>query len=359
MTELSTRIGVSKAAVSKYESDHDVPRPSVLVRLARELKVRTEFFLRQVTVSVSCPAYRKRSSLGRRAQEFVEASIVSALEKHFLVESLFPEDRRDAFAVQLAPVETLEDAEKAAETIRETWGLGIEPIDNLTALLEDHGVKVIMVPSRAGFDGFSCWANESIPAVVCPSDVPGDRQRFTLAHELGHLILDVPEHLDREKVAHRFAGALLAPKGAVLRELGCKRSRLTVDELMILKHEYSLSMQAWARRAFDLGVIREQTWRAFCRYVRRMKWRKDEPGDQVPEEAPLRFSLLLCQALAEDLVSPSTAAMLRGGPARKRPVISEESLRSAAESMVEEYKTNKGLLVFTTSNTEDIPPDDK
>lgn len=62
----------------------------------------------------------------------------------------------------------------------------------------------------------------------------------------------------------------------------------------------------------DLEVIKQRAWRDFCRYVGKMRWRKEEPGDQVPEEQPLRFNLLLCQALAEDLISPSTAAALRG-----------------------------------------------
>ena len=43
----------------------------------------------------------------------------------------------------------------------------------------------------------------------------GERQRFTLAHELGHLVMDVAAKLDEKKAMQRFAGVFLMPANAL------------------------------------------------------------------------------------------------------------------------------------------------
>lgn len=344
--ELAKRVGVSAMAISKYERGMDTPRASVLLRLARALGVETEFFFRETHVQVCAPAYRKRANLTERAQAAVEALVVDYLDKYLYVEGLFPGGRTVEFRTpQVRPLRTIEDVEEVAESLRDEWGLGRNPIENLTATLEDNGVKVFLLDRKEGFDGFSCWANGSIPVVVCPSGIPGDRQRFTLAHELGHLVLGSFGGNLIEKAAYRFAGGLLAPRAAVFHELGTKRSFLTFEELHILKQKYGLSMQAWTRRARDLGVISESTYRSMCKQFSMLKWRKEEPGDQVPDERPMRFSLLVYQAVAEGLITPSEGALLLG----QRPAVSKDlsgiDLLSDAEAVAREYQTDRGLIL--------------
>jgi Zn-dependent peptidase ImmA (M78 family) len=152
-------------------------------------------------------------------------------------------------------IKSIEEAEYVAEFVRASWDLGSGPILNMITVLEEHGIFVITVPFIEGFDGFSCWVNNNIPVIACRANIPGDRQRFNLAHELGHLILKIDDGLNEEMVCHRFAGAYLAPRKAVYNKLGQSRSSLDLDELLILKQEYEISMQAWARRAFDLHTL--------------------------------------------------------------------------------------------------------
>lgn len=354
MRELAVKVGVSHTAIAKYERDHIAPGPSTLIRLARVLDVRTEYFFREQRVELSAPAYRKRSRLPVRSQAAIEAGLKSALELYFFVEDLFPAERQVQFDFKPEPVEEIEDAEAAAESLRRAWDLGSDPVEDLTARLEDHGVKVLILPPRPGFDGFSCWANQTIPVIACPSGGAGDRQRFSLAHELGHLLLRVVGDVDPEKAAHRFAGALLAPRHAVYRELGRKRRRLALDELLLLKQEYGMSMQAWTRRALDLDVITQVTYRHTCQLFAKLRWRTQEPGDEVPEERPWRLKLLVYQAVAEDLLTPSTAATLLGRPRSERSGVPEAMLGAAADMMALEYERNRELTAFTDANTEDI-----
>jgi Zn-dependent peptidase ImmA (M78 family) len=147
-------------------------------------------------------------------------------------------------------------------------------------------------------------------------DWPGDRQRFTLAHELGHLILNgrLGEELleDEEKLANRFAGAFLAPKSEVLKELGEKRTWFEPRELCVLKKSYGLSMNAWLHRAHDLSIINDATNLKMVKLFRKHGWHKEEPCDEYPREEPQVFTQLVFHALAEDLVSESKAAELLG-----------------------------------------------
>jgi Zn-dependent peptidase ImmA (M78 family) len=142
--------------------------------------------------------------------------------------------------------------------------------------------------------------------------VPGDRQRFSAAHELGHILIVTNGGLDAERACNRFAGAFLAPRQAVLRELGAERACLDLAELEMLKEKYGMSMQAWIHRAEELGIITAKAARRL-RTAFRGEARVTEPGPQVPQESPKRLRLLVRRALAEGIISRSRAAELLGG----------------------------------------------
>lgn len=237
----------------------------------------------------------------------MEAIINDEVEKYMSIESLVPTGQKSRFDLKFYPIKSVEEAEYIAELLRAAWDLGSDPILNLITVLEEHGIFVITIPFIEGFDGFSCWVNDNIPVIASRANIPGDRQRFNLAHELGHLILKIDTGLNEELVCHRFAGAFLAPRKAVYHKLGPSRTSLDTDELMILKQEYAISMQAWARRAYDLQIISSRYYRNFCKLFSIKGWRKCEPGDQIEEEKPLRFLLLIRQAVAEGIITPTRA----------------------------------------------------
>ena len=154
------------------------------------------------------------------------------------------------------------------------------------------------------------------PIVAVSSQWHGDRQRFTLAHELGHLLLDGRLHssIDEEKACNRFAGAFLAPKSAVVQLLGPVRRGVEWQELFALKHEFGLSMAGWLQRAKQCGVISEATHLSLWKLFSAKGWRKNEPGEPVPREKPRLFEQLVYRALGEQYVSESKAAELLGIP---------------------------------------------
>ncbi|WP_322793287.1 XRE family transcriptional regulator [Bellilinea sp.] len=312
LRSLAQKAEISAMAISKYERDLDTPSSGVLLRLAEALDVSVDFLLRPNTVSVHLQAYRKHAALGVKEQEAIQMRIQEWLERYLEIESLFPDEKRSVNLPSYS-IQTIEQVEDAALKLRENWNLGLDPIENLTQVLEDQGIKVGLVSGFEHFDSCTFMA-DGIPVIVSKAELPGDRQRFNLGHEVGHLILDLKEGIDPEPACHRFVGAFLVPTQVARFELGSRRTTLDMNELYLLKHKYGMSMQAWIFRAKDLGIISENAATRLFHRFRANGWHRQEPGEALPNEKPYRMERLIYRALAEDLISRSRAQELLGGP---------------------------------------------
>ena len=161
------------------------------------------------------------------------------------------------------------------------------------------------------FDGLAASVNQ-MPIIVVGSNWPGDRQRFTLAHELGHLMLAgrLAKEVDEEMACNRFAGTFLIPRQSVIQELGAHRNFIEPKELALLKEEFGLSMAGILYRARDLGIV-SSAWRDEQTKLFRIKgWNITEPGKPYPAEKAHIFEQLVFHALAEDYIGESKAAEL-------------------------------------------------
>ena len=142
----------------------------------------------------------------------------------------------------------------------------------------------------------------------------GEHQRFILAHELGHLVMDVAAKLDEERAAHCFAGAFLMPASALWQKIGKHRKSIGWSELFELKQLFGVSVQAITYRCKDLGIFSEALFRRLFHDFSRLGWRSrpyQEPYSRKGEE-PKRFERLAFRALAEGAISESKAAELLG-----------------------------------------------
>jgi len=314
---LAEKADISHTAISKYEKEDDVPSSDVLIRLAKALGVKVEYFFRPTKVVLQvAPSYRRRTRLPVKQQRAILGEVQDWLERYVAVESYFAEksafDLPDDFPARIT---SQEQVESVAERLRKHWDLGHDSIENLIEVLEDRGVKVGLVKGHDAFDALTFWIGDGIPVIAVKGDLPGDRQRFNLAHELGHIILDPVEGLNAEKAANRFAGAFLVPQEAARFELGQQRQTLDVFGLHLLKHKYGLSMQGWIFRAKDLGIITESAFVRHNKEFRQRGWHINEPGDPIePEKAPSRMERLIMRALVENAISSSRAAELLGRP---------------------------------------------
>ena len=318
---LEARIGgrVTAQAISKYERDESVPGSGVLIALADALGVSVEYLTGDPEVVLEAIEFRKKKITSRREEAQVEAQVVHLLERYLAIETLLnlPSREWDRPHEAPYPIPDVREAEYAARSLRTDWKLGIDPIPNVVELLEGRGIKVLSV-DLTNIDGLTArarrGATDLAAVIVVNRATRGERQRFTLSHELGHMVLRVGTDVDAEKAAHRFAGAFLMPAEALRAEMGARRSSIGWSELFDLKRLFGVSVQALAVRCRDLGIFETTLYQRLFRDFSRFGWRSppyDEPLAK-PSEQPRRFERLCFRALAEGAVSEARAAELLG-----------------------------------------------
>lgn len=318
LRDLAEKANVSAMAISKYERNVITPGSDVLLRMAQALGVRVEYFFRTDEVELAEIDFRKHAKLPSKDEERVLAEVREQVERWMALEAILPASWPKAFKLPSGLPTTIaryEEIEEVAEHVRKAWKLGQNPIRDLIEELEVEGIKVIttVFDGEKKFDGLVAMANKH-PVIVVGAAWSGDRQRFTMAHELGHLVLRgrLDSKLDEEKACHRFAAAFLVPRQEALRALGETRTRLEPRELYLLKKEWGLSMNGWLHRAQDLNVINASAARSMWAFFRARGWRTQEPGDPYPQEQPRLFKQSIYRALGEDLIGESRAAELLG-----------------------------------------------
>jgi Zn-dependent peptidase ImmA (M78 family) len=190
----------------------------------------------------------------------------------------------------------------------------LDPIANVIGMLEDHFVHVIDIDTADGFDGISAVAYDTTQQVIAAaavtrSGVPGERQRLNLVHELGHLVLSVSSDVDEEKAAFRFGAAFLAPAESLYQEVGRRRTSVSLEELLLLKQRFGLSLQALLYRLRDLRIITAYQHKHWCIQINKHGWRRKEP-EELPSEQPQWLRQNVLHALAEKLISREEAQNL-------------------------------------------------
>ncbi len=323
LRDLSARIDgrVTAQAIGKYERNEDMPSSGVLIALARALGVSEDYLLSASELVLEGAEFRKKAGSSAREEAALEARAIHFMERYLAIEDLLNLRSVEWEKPWSAPypVKELRDAEDAARSVREEWGLGNDPIPNLAELLEERGIKILSL-DLDDIDGLAAKVRrkdrEAARVIVIKKSTWSERKRFNLAHELGHMVIDPAQGLDEEKAAHRFAGAFLIPADVLRSEVGAKRSSISLGELVALKQRFGVSIQAIAYRCKDLGILNQAAFARLFKIFAQRGWRAppyEEPGRLDPEvEEPKRFERLCYRALAERVIGESRAAELLG-----------------------------------------------
>jgi Zn-dependent peptidase ImmA (M78 family)/DNA-binding XRE family transcriptional regulator len=331
---------VTAQAIGKYERDEMMPSSGVLSRLTKVLEVSLEYLLSDEVEELEAVEFRKLSSTSAGARAQVEAKVIDCLQRYLAIEEILDLDsgawRAPRFGNRFLGRE--DEGEVLAQDLRKEWQLGIDPIPNMTALLEDRGIKVLVIPLPDGVSGLTCLVRRShhkvkVPVIVVNENITLERRRLTLAHELAHRLIDETSPVDHEKASNIFAGAFLVPRDHLVREIGKHRKALGYQELIQLKRMYRVSAAAFLVRLKQVGIIDESTLSyAFQTFAR--GWRSSEPEPlERPDgpdkyERPRRFERLCYRALAEGMISLAKATELLQQPLAKI----EQGLKGPAET---------------------------
>lgn len=341
--------GLSRAAYRNLEVGLSEPRASTLVALAKALGVPPGDLLRPAPPP---PRARFRSKLRLKDRPRILHDVGRELDDYVSLERLVDEARPYLFADFRAP-EGDDRARKAAELVRDALRLGDDPIFDISGLLEDKvGIKVLWLEiASEGFFGLSVAEDGSGPAIVVNSwdRISVERQIFTAAHELGHLLLHrdefnpdvIAEDVDAEREADVFAAYLLMPEPRFTKEWREVLGLPLFDAVMKVKRIFRVSYRTVLHRLDEIGI--KDVWRRFMAQAKvrlgRSLTRTDEPDPLTPaargtaapellrgrepfELAPSDFDpdrrmRLIRRALDERRMSLSRAAEILGLDLRK------------------------------------------
>lgn len=314
---------VTAQAIGKYERGESTPSSGVLLALAKALDVSLGYLLDTQGVELSGVEFRTKANTTARDRAQVETEVLEWVERYLQIEQILELDSAEWQCPLPSPrrLRAVEDAEELADEVRKKWELGLDPIPNMTELLEEKGLKVLTVPLPPRVSGFTCMVQradrEAVPVIVVSDQFTLERRRLTLAHELAHRLIDTDSLSDKEeeKAANVFAGAFLMPRAHLLREVGKSRNALGYKELIDLKRLYRVSGAALLVRLRQIGVISDATLTYAFQSIART-WRTQEPDELEPQkergqrERARRFERLCYRALAEGLISLSKASEL-------------------------------------------------
>ena len=298
-TTLAELVGVTPAAMGHYEKGLQSPRPEVMRAIAEKLALPVRHFLR----AMPAPAVRKgfyRSMSAATKTDRLRAERrqgwTREIKTYLSSYVAFPHVNLPSFDMPADPKAISNgDIEAFAERTREFWSLGSGPITNCVWLVENNGTTVVHSPLGAEtLDSFSEWA-DGMPYIFLGAERGcAVRDRFNVAHELGHLILHrdiddkhlryIPaDHRKMEEQANRFAGAFLLPAKSFARDVYA----VTLEALLGLKLRWKVSIGAMLKRAEALEFIsHDQLQRTWVAYSRR-GWRLQEPlDDRIAAEQP-------------------------------------------------------------------------
>ena len=333
LQELADRLEntVTRQAISKYERGTSQPSPTRILELATALGVPPSIFLKGAAADIRWLAFRKLATIKGARQDHLKARASQRVQAEIRLRDMFSVSRRHDLPAPI-DVHSLDDCDYAAAALRIRWDLGYRPIADLIGMLEERGGAIIVEHSATGFDALSGWVDQT-PVLVLNTSMPPDRVRFSAAHEIGHLaMVRTGDDKQDEEFAHRFAGSFLVPPDAVRNELGMRRHDLDLDELGLLKQRWGMSMQAWIRRARDVGTISTPVYTSLNVLFRQEGWNREEPFQYVANESPSLFRRLVSHARSEDMITSEEARRLNPEAANDSvaPPESGRSLRNLA-----------------------------
>ena len=277
-TELSNKIqGLSQSNLSKFEKGLGVLSEDLQKKIIDFLGFPEDFYNRKINTIIENANYRKRATVSKtKILKFENKCKVIGYVIDELSESIEWPD------FKLAPL-NVEDGyapEYIANYTRRLLKVNVdEPIKNIFSILETAGIIIYEINDDEKFDGVSFITDKGNPIIIVNKNFSNDRKRFTIAHELGHILMHnennfpISSYRDKEKEANQFASEFLMPENYIKNSL----RNLKLSEVGNLKRYWLTSMSSIIRRAKDLKCIDDNRYKYFLIEMSRNGFTKKEP----------------------------------------------------------------------------------
>jgi Zn-dependent peptidase ImmA (M78 family)/DNA-binding XRE family transcriptional regulator len=276
--------GLTQPRLSRIEKGLAPLDPETAAMIAAACGVSTDFFETEPSVSIKAlsPQFRARNKLtqGDKSSALHWADLI--LEQYLrLREGLEPTRSH------VPTIESKSPKDAAAEMRRFLGFAPHVPLPYLLLAVERIGVAALGLPIQLpAMDAFSAWSG-GLPVICILRGSAGDRLRFSVAHELGHLILhrDVSMSPTLESEADEFASELLMPAEIARRVIP---RNATLSSLVMIKGQWGVSVKSLVYRARTLSILPEDRCISLYKQISARGWNKSEPG-YVPVEKPRAF----------------------------------------------------------------------
>ena len=282
---LSQMTHISQGRISKFERGDSVIQSKDLTKIARVLDYPKGFFIQQAQLrgfGVSGVFHRRRQSIPMLTLKKIQAEFnIRTLEIEKLLNGADIQSENEFHRLDVEDFDG--DTEHIAELVRAHWDLPLGPVKSVIAVIESAGgiVQKYDLGSKK-IDAQSRWVSGLPPIFFANKNTPTDRLRFTLAHEIGHIIMHRIPTNNIEKQANRFASSFLMPKHEIFPDL----TPFSLERAMSLKLKWKVSIAALIMRAFDLGIITTFQKRRFFTLMGVAGYRTAEPITIQDDEKP-------------------------------------------------------------------------
>lgn len=306
MDDLCHIIGdcVSKQTISNYERGIYSPSESFLQLLQSALDLPLYFFTTPKT-TIDDIELRYQGDFSVKELTMLKTNIQTSISEYVHLETSLGLAYHFKNPLSSLLIRDNDDVELAVSRLRDKWKLGDNAIPYLCSQLEYQGVRIVEIEySDDSFDGMSGKITHlNQPFIAINKHYTPERRRFTLVHELGHLLLKLSDTIqNKEKPCNYFAGALLLPRQSIEYELGTKRNTLSLEELRSIKERYGISIAAIVHRAYDLGIIDRQYYdHLYDDWINKNK-KETGWGEYKIPDGPRRFDQLKARAISEGII---------------------------------------------------------
>lgn len=287
-TDLSSKIkGLSQSNLSKYERGVGPLSEEIIGKIISFLNFPQDFFEKTISNNAENAHYRRKATVSKSDKLSVEYSnkMIGYIIDQMSVSLELPE-----LLIKYVDIEDGYSPEYIAQYTRRFLGIGDGPVRDINSILEKNGIIIIELDANVDiFDGVSFLTDNGYPIIIVNKNFSNDHKRYTIAHELGHIVMHtsrdflIKEDRDKEKEANVFAGEFLMPASMIGKSL----ENIKLSYLTELKRYWLTSMASIIRRAYYLKYIDKNKYVYFNIELSRKGYKKEEPLNVYIDEPKL------------------------------------------------------------------------
>ena len=304
--ELAKKVNLTKMAISNYEKGKREADSSIILKIAKALKIKSYKLAidNNPQIQIVHGAFRKRLTMKQSDIELLYGKLDRYLDKFNNIVNILDNTVLPDF--DMPQKQKYKDAISEAKYVRDFLGLPQNgSIDNLVDLLERKGIIICQIENvDTKFSGMNGTLNGR-PYIAVNFNLSPERQRFTLIHEMFHIIFTFSKKDDEEKLIDKATGLFFLPTKDILRELGVRRTNILGD-LKSIQYKYGVSIQCVLYRAKEAGIITNSVYKKHLEKIKEIIFKEKDKREVLPERSNL-FKQLVIRALSEHLINESKA----------------------------------------------------